>query len=248
MNYFASYATGGRTVFDPRGITQSAPAAPPVPDLNRFIAEGLLKPLLDGINTAAKNFSDTLQGTMAPSPTLSSAAQTQPSIGYQKHHHHDCGCHHEDCGCHHDDCGCRRDPCHCKCCIVNADLIVYARLGEIRVIPLVVENTWRRERSIKTELSGWTLRGGKPAPVEGKLLPPAPEFTLKPCGHQALTLVVRVGTLDQERQETDVDDGTVAYADLIVQGCDIRPLRLALAILPRDCEAYEIECGCECCC
>jgi hypothetical protein len=39
----------------------------------------------------------------------------------------------------------------------------------------------------------------------------------------------------------------VFSADLRVEGCDTRPIRIALALLPRDCNAYEIDCGCGCC-
>ena len=256
MNYFERQPTGGRTVFDPRPISQSVPAMPAAPDFTRFIAEGLLKPLLDGFSAAAKNFSDTMT-PRGPSWTQGTNPAPQPgsTVGSHKHHyhhdhhdhhdheHHDCGC-----GCHHEKCGCHRDPCHCNCCIVNADLIVYARLGEVRVIPLFLENTWRRERKIVTELSPWTSRGGNPAPITGRLMPPAPEFTLPPCGRQTLTLVVEIGAGDRDNQARDVDNCLVGYADLRVQGCDIRPIRIAIAILPRDCEAYEIECGCQCCC
>jgi hypothetical protein len=45
----------------------------------------------------------------------------------------------------------------------------------------------------------------------------------------------------------DVNDCLVAVGDLRVDGCDIRPVRIAVAILPRDCSAYQIECGCCCC-
>jgi len=257
MNYFEGRTSAGRTVFDPRMISLPVATSPSFPDFTNFIAEGMLKPVLDGINTAAKNLADSITArgsTYAQGPT--SAPQPVSPLGHRRHHHHPyhhrecgCGCHEEECHCcHHHKCGCYDDPCHCKCCIVNADLIVYARLGEIRVIPLFLENRWRRERKIATELSQWTTRGGKSAPVKGVLLPPAPEFTLPPCGHQSVTLVVEIGTISREKQEPDVDDCVVAYADLRVQGCDIRPIRIAIAILPRDCEPYEIECGCECCC
>jgi hypothetical protein len=261
MNYYESASTAGRTVFDSRTVNQPVPPMPKYPDFNRFIAEGFLKPVFDGFNTAAKNLSDTLTPSAAPrGPSWAQASypaqQTGSQAGAHRHDHHECGCgcHREKCGCgcgcegRREKCGCHRDPCHCNCCIVNADLIVYARLGEVRVIPLYLENSWRRERKITTELSPWTSRGGNPAPVRGKLLPPAPEFILPPCGHHKLTLVVEIGSIDEENRLPDVDDCTVAYADLCVRGCDIRPIRIAIAILPRDCEAYEIECGCQCCC
>jgi hypothetical protein len=157
---------------------------------------------------------------------------------------------------------------------------VYARVGEQRVIPIVVENERRREKDITLELSKWTTRGGKPAPVETRLLDPR-EFTLAPCAEQKITLVVDVRELqpaDQSSQPEspnqpkgrgraaaaaagatevieiprgiklpDVDDCVVAIADLRLEGCDHRPLRIAVAVLPRDCDPYTVSCGCSCC-
>src|SRR5438876_6896604 len=73
---------------------------------------------------------------------------------------------------HHEPC-CRRcesDPCQCECCIGDVDFAIYARVGEQRVIPILVENERRREKQITLELSNWTTRGGKPAPVQTVLL------------------------------------------------------------------------------
>lgn len=53
---------------------------------------------------------------------------------------------------------------------------------------------------------------------------------------------------DRERTLIDVDDCHVAVADLCVQGCDHRPIRVAVAVLPRDCGPYEVACDCSCCC
>lgn len=64
---------------------------------------------------------------------------------------------------------CRRcdpDPCECYCCIGDVDLVLYARVGEQRVIPIEVENPRRREKSVTVELSGWRTRGGGAAPVD----------------------------------------------------------------------------------
>ena len=52
--------------------------------------------------------------------------------------HHDCGCGgHDDCGCgcgaQKSDCGCGHDDCGCQCCVEDADVIVYAHCGELRV-------------------------------------------------------------------------------------------------------------------
>jgi hypothetical protein len=177
-------------------------------------------------------------------------------------HHGDCGCH-EGCGCHE----CRSDACHCECCVVNADLVVNARLGERRVVPLTFENSRRREREITLELSDFTSRGGKPSAVTGRLIGPT-SFTLAPCAEHETILVVDVAGdgLDgadvvvratakdktnadaaEGRRPLDVDDCEVAYADLRVTGCEIRPLRIAVSTLPRDCHSYPVECGCGCC-
>jgi hypothetical protein len=181
--------------------------------------------------------------------------------GHHHHHHHgDCGCH-EGCGCHE----CRTDGRHCECCVVNADLVVNARLGERRVVPLTLENNRRREREITLELSDFTSRGGKPSAVTGRLVGPT-TFTLAPCTeHEAIVIVDVAGdgldstgaasrtkdkatTDDAEgRRPLDVDDCEVAYADLRVIGCDIRPLRIAVSTLPRDCHSYPVECGRGCC-
>jgi hypothetical protein len=40
----------------------------------------------------------------------------------------------------------------------------------------------------------------------------------------------------------------VSYADLRIKGCDLRSVRVAVSVLPRDCEAFTVDCGCSCCC
>ena len=44
--------------------------------------------------------------------------------------------------------------------------MLYARVGEQRVIPIVVENERRREKDITVELGPWRTRGGGAAPVD----------------------------------------------------------------------------------
>lgn len=148
-------------------------------------------------------------------------------------------------------CGC--DPCECVCCIGDVDLVMYARVGEQRVIPIVVENPRRREKSVTVELGNWRTRGGGAVPVDTVDIEPK-AFTLPPCGEQKITLVVSVRPLDQtsgDQQSNggkrDVDTCLVATADLTLVGCDHRPIRIAVAILPRDCDPFRIDCGCGCC-
>jgi hypothetical protein len=197
-------------------------------------------------------------------------------------HHHDCGCDEGDCD------GCHDDDCHCRCCITDADLVIYARLGEQRVVALTIENPRKRERQVRLELSNWTTRSGSPASITGRVVPPA-EFTLGPCSERDVIVVVEAGlkrdtpqadepnrepagaaagsaanreqplagfaamaarapTSDvPDRRVPDVEHCEVFYADLRIEGCDQRPVRLALVLLPRDCASHPVDCGCGCC-
>ncbi len=241
-----------------------------------------------------RSYGDLLRATpadwwamMYPSTATTATPPSPSKPGWRRHPHH----HHAGCGCHehgehrewrreeqhHHDrpCGrCAPDSCECFCCIGDVDLAVYARLGEQRVIPIVVENERRREKEISLELSGWTTRGGKPAPIDTLGLEPK-TFSLAPCAEREVTLVVRArGTekgdsatgsvldvagaevsrtpgdttsANQPRTPPDVDSCLVATADLRLVGCDHRPLRIAIAILPRDCDPFRVGCGCNCC-
>ena len=44
-----------------------------------------------------------------------------------------------------------------------------------------------------------------------------------------------------------VDSCKVAYATLRAEGCTIRPLVIAVAVLPESCDAHEASCVCGCC-
>lgn len=151
--------------------------------------------------------------------------------------------------------GCRSDPCQCRCCIGDADLVVQARLGEVRVVPIRVTNERRRTRQITLELSGFTSSGGHEVPIEGSVLTRR-EFELQACEHEDVIVVVQasagndVTSMQEQREQgrvRDVDDCVVGYADLRIQGCDVRPVRIAVALLPRSCDAYEVRCSCGCC-
>jgi hypothetical protein len=178
---------------------------------------------------------------------------------YPGPHHRDCDC--EECRRHrhhhrhhyHDDCHCspcRPESCECVCCIGDVDMVVYVRVGEVRVIPLVVENERRREKSITVELGPWRTRGGGAAPVTTVSFEPK-TFTLAPCAERELTITVKIDApppaAGTEQPRHDVDACLVATADLTLVGCDHRPVRIALAILPRDCDPFRIGCGCGCC-
>jgi hypothetical protein len=186
----------------------------------------LYKPLIQGLNQAWVGLLDPVIGALQPA----SRRARWP---------HDCGCDEYS-----------ADDCHCRCCISDADLLVYARVGEQRVVPIMIENSRRRERQVRLELSSWTTRPGKDIAINAQILP-ATEFVLQPCQEHAVTLLIRTmapsDTGDRPDRLGDVDECTVYYADLRVEGCDLRPVRIALALLPRDCVAYQIDCRCGCC-
>lgn len=163
---------------------------------------------------------------------------------------------------------CRPDTCHCECCVYDADLVVYARYGERRVVPVRVSNERSRARSITLDLSSFTTSGGSPSPVTGTIATPS-EFELGPCEDEEVIVLIGIAGKIGAAKETvaireelvaaeaaeaaidvalpDVDDCHVAYADLRIQGCDVRPVRMAVAVLPRDCDAHEVHCACGCC-
>lgn len=163
-----------------------------------------------------------------------------------KRRRHECEC--EDCECDR----CAPDDCHCRCCIGDADLVVYARAGERRIVPVVISNCRRRDREVNLELSQWTTRGGKPTQVTAQIQDPT-KFTLKACEEHTVLIVINAVAAPTDltgaaaNRLPDVDECQVLYADLRVEGCDIRPVRIALALLPFDCGAYEVDCCCTCC-
>ena len=46
---------------------------------------------------------------------------------------------------------------------------------------------------------------------------------------------------------TDVDSCVSAYADVRFEGC-ARPQRVAVVVLPAECDAVDVGCDCGCCC
>jgi hypothetical protein len=178
----------------------------------------------------------------------------QPSAGQSGRRHMRGHQHHAGCGCgSKQGRGCRQcqaGDCHCQCCIGgDLDLVVYSRLGERRIIPITITNERRREREVTLALSSFTTKGGSQVPVTGAIVGET-TFTLAPCEERAVIIeVASAATPSQEgANATDVDDCIVAVADLTVTGCDIRcPIGIGVALLPRDCDTFDLSCGCGCC-
>lgn len=148
-----------------------------------------------------------------------------------------------------DQCHCEKcapDRCQCRCCVADSDLLVEARAGERRVIAITIENHWRRERDIELELSSWTKTND--VQVSGQITSPT-SFKIAPCSEAKVMIGVEIGggTAAEGNRGPDIQNCVVAYADLRVKGCDVRPVRIAVAVLPDDCDAYVVDCQCECC-
>lgn len=233
---------------------QRRPAAAPLIDLSQFdfneMARQAIQPWSDALETWRAGVTDLVGPPQA-------RARGRDRDHRQRRHGQD---HHEDCGCSH----CAPDRCSCRCCVTDADLVVETRVGERRVVTLIVENHWRRERDIELELSSWT-KNFQGVEVKADILTPV-AFKLPPCGEAQVVLGVTISPAEGDanpgvgatnannpdrqtegrREISDVDGCAVSYADLRIKGCDLRSIRIAVAVLPRDCDAYVVDCACGC--
>lgn len=174
------------------------------------------------------------------------------------------------------DCGC--DERHCECCVCDADVLVHARCGELRRIPLTFENESRRDREVRLELGKFLSSGGRDLNWVAQLS--ETQFTLRPCDEHTVTLLVGI-RCDRDDEPSEgasgetpasegpavgirrlaenmsamvanqrfgsVDRCEVGYATIRAEGCQTRPIVVAVAVLPDDCDAYRHPCGCTCC-
>lgn len=152
-----------------------------------------------------------------------------------------------------------RDDCGCECCIRCADLVEYVRCGEVRQIPITFENDTRRERDVKLEIGAFVTDSGQDLGWKPTLSETT--FRLPACGEKTITLTVNIdcaalnpaGTANpptsvNEGQRPSVESCKVAYGTLRGEGCIVRPLVIAIAILPNHCSAHHAGCQCSCCC
>jgi hypothetical protein len=146
------------------------------------------------------------------------------SAGHQ--HDHDCDCD-RDCGRggHDRDCGCEATTCRCDCCVADADIVVYAHCGEVRVVPIEIDNDTRKPREdVSLDISDVRTAGGRLLPwptattVQGPLV-------LDACSTTRFEILVRVDCRssdpdgDQNEGNQPADKGKGAKAD---RGADLR--------------------------
>jgi hypothetical protein len=172
----------------------------------------------------------------------SPASSVAPAPAHHKHHKHGCGC------------GCHEQDCTCMCCIRCADVVEYARCNEVRRIPITFDNDTRRERDVTLQIGNFATESGQDVGWQASVSPT--QFKLQPCGETTVLLSVNVdcsklgvpSTPGEERKPTTVDSCKVVYATLRADGCTVRPLVIAVAVLPEHCGAHHAGCGCSCCC
>jgi hypothetical protein len=151
-------------------------------------------------------------------------------------------------------CDTAKNPCPscdpCKCCVCDADLVLYVRPGERRVVPIQLENDTHRERAIHLELSSWATDQGQKVEIGAQL--ETQEVKLAPCSERVVRLELNIpgaaaanSTTGANRVPPPALHGCqVAYASLKLDGCRTRPWVIAVAIRGLDCEPHRVDCAC----
>ena len=212
-----------------------------LPDYMSNIQQGMTRMMSD----PAGMYQEIARGYSMPGAARPAGVRTRTE------HEGDCGC-----GCR----DCRGDcDCHCECCVCDADVLVHARCNETRRIPITFENDTRREKPVKLTLEAFVSAGGKDVGFGGQLSETA--FTLGPCDEHTVIVTAQVkcdsfsggtqtpGTKDgpDNIKRGTLDRCEVAYATLRAEGCLVRPVVIAVAVLPDDCDDYRRPCSCGCC-
>jgi hypothetical protein len=180
----------------------------------------------------------------ATSPTAWAAAMTPtpaPTAATSRHHGHDHGHHdHDDHHCDHSH-GCCGDRCGAR----DADLVLVARVGERRIVPLALHNEWRRERPVALSVSSFRPCDPCSEPLDISVTTnPGEEITLAPCSTTVVDVIVELP--DKQGEAAQLTRCSTVYGDISTDGC-ARPVRLAVVVLAHDCDAHEIDCcGCGC--
>ncbi|TPG15007.1 hypothetical protein [Pedococcus bigeumensis] len=173
----------------------------------------------------------------------------------------------------------------------EADVVVRARAGEVRVVPFRLHNTWRREREVSLEVGPWHICSGDDD-LEIRAILEEDKVVLKPCEDRVVRLLISTRganddgssstrdkdpndpavpaepvdeagktakptrttgrkpvdvVVDTRRRTTDVGSCVSAYADVRFEGC-ARPQRVAVVVLPAECDPVDVGCDCGCCC
>lgn len=138
----------------------------------------------------------------------------RPSHGHRASRRH-CGCGHGPAERHHDhdhgwgsghdrrdehDCGCAGDW-DCTCCIEDADIVVYAHCGEVRVVPIEIENDTRSLREdVAVDVTEIRTSGGRVLPWRTATSTDGP-LTLEPCSTTTFEVLVQINCGEEGKPE-----------------------------------------------
>lgn len=151
--------------------------------------------------------------------------------------------------------GCR-GRCECNGCGADADVVLTARVGERRVVPIEVRNPTHRDVVVSIDPGPWTSCDGNQLAVRSAVRPDG-DVTIAGCSSREFLLVVEVGGAIDEpgkpgdvrndyRQDVPLRCCTTLTSDMRINGCGTT-LRVAINVLPLDCDPVEVTC-CGCCC
>jgi len=80
----------------------------------------------------------------------------------------------------------------CSCCVPDADVVVHTRVGERRIVPLALHNSWRRERPVTLAVGPWHVSSDTDLAVVAVL--EEEQLTLAPCEDRIVRLVLGITT------------------------------------------------------
>jgi hypothetical protein len=199
-----------------------------------------------GYSNMYQNPSSALQQMVDMASASSATATSEP----RHKQHQGCGCHEEN-------------DCSCNCCIRCADTVQYAYCGETRKIAITFDNDSRRDRQVNVQVGGFLTDSGQQLPWKASLTDS--QFTLAPCGEKTVIITVTIdcgqtnpdGSTNPNNPDgvgvvagrvgTAIDSCKVGYLKVTADGCLIRPLVVAVAVLPDRCGAHKVGCLCGCC-
>jgi hypothetical protein len=161
-------------------------------------------------------------------------------------------------------CDCGSDkPCHCDpcdCCTPDCDLVVNARPGEQRVVPLKLHNPTRRPLTVTVDVGAFTPCGESAGITVEAQVVPSVDVQLAACETRTVELLLAISGLKdvvvgKPKPNQDVvqtvtpqfDRCATLLADVRFSGCGSRAVRIGVVVLPAGCDAYSVECDCGCC-
>ena len=110
----------------------------------------------------------------------------------------------------HGECRGCRGRCECNGCDADADVVLTARTGERRVVPIEVRNPTHRDVVVSIDPGPWTSCDGNQLAVRSAVRPEG-DVTIAGCSSREFLLVVEVGgAIDEQGKPGDVRTTTTA--------------------------------------